>query len=136
MEIDDFENAVQAANIANRVLGYVNAPTLIQRVAARCIDCSTNIDAYDTNRKALYEGLSEIGYECANPEGAFYLFVKSPINDDVEFCALAKKHHILVVPGKSFACPGYVRLAYCVSLTTILNSLPHFRELFEEIQGA
>ena len=134
-EIDDFENAVTAANIANRVLGYVNAPTLIQRVAARCIDCSTDIDAYDRNRKALYEGLTEIGYECTKPEGAFYLFVKSPIEDDVEFCALAKKYHILVVPGRSFACPGYVRIAYCVAYDTIVNSLPHFRELLEEIRG-
>ena len=134
-EIDDFENAVTAANIANRVLGYVNAPTLIQRVAARCIDCSTDIDAYDKNRRALYEGLTEIGYECIRPEGAFYLFVKSPIDDDVEFCALAKKYHILVVPGKSFACPGYVRIAYCVSHETIMNSLPHFKELLKEIRG-
>ena len=134
-ELDDFENAVTAANIANRVLGYVNAPTLIQRVAARCIECSTDIDAYDKNRKALYEGLTEAGYECTKPEGAFYLFVKSPIDDDVEFCALAKKYHILVVPGKSFACPGYVRMAYCVSYDTIVNSLPHFRALMEEIRG-
>lgn len=134
-EIDDFENAVTAANIANRVLGYVNAPTLIQRVAARCIDCSTDIDAYDRNRKALYEGLTEAGYECIRPEGAFYLFVKSPMEDDVAFCALAKKYHILIVPGKSFACPGYVRIAYCVAYDTIVNSLPHFRELMEEIRG-
>ena len=134
-EIDDFENAVTAANIANRVLGYVNAPTLIQRVAARCIECSTDIDAYDKNRRALYDGLTEIGYECIRPEGAFYLFVKSPIDDDVEFCALAKKYHILVVPGKSFACPGYVRIAYCVAHDTIVNSLPHFKELLAEIRG-
>ena len=134
-EIDDFENAVTAANIANRVLGYVNAPTLIQRVVARCIDCSTDIDAYDRNRRTLYEGLLEAGYECTKPEGAFYLFVKSPIDDDIEFCALAKKHHILVVPGTSFACPGYVRMAYCVSYETIVNSLPHFKELMEEIRS-
>ena len=134
-ELDDFENAVAAANIANRVLGYVNAPTLIQRAAARCIECSTDIAAYDRNRRALYDGLTEIGYECIRPEGAFYLFVKSPIDDDVEFCALAKKYHILVVPGKSFACPGYVRIAYCVAHNTIVNSLPHFRELLEEIRG-
>jgi len=134
-EIDDFENAAAAANIANRVLGYVNAPTLIQRACARCIDCSTDIAAYDRNRKALYEGLSEIGYECTKPEGAFYLFVKSPIDDDVAFCALAKKYHILIVPGSSFACPGYVRIAYCVSYDTIINSLPHFRELLNEIRS-
>lgn len=132
-EMADFENAVQAANIANRVLGYVNAPTLIQRVVARCIDCTTDIEAYDKNRKALYEGLTEIGFECAKPEGAFYLFVKSPIEDDVEFCSIAKKYNILVVPGKSFACPGYVRMAYCVSYDTIVNSMPAFKKLKDEI---
>ena len=131
-EIHDFENAIVAANIAGRVLGYVNAPTLMQRVAARCIECSTDIAAYDRNRKALYEGLTDIGYECIRPEGAFYLFVRSPIDDDVEFCAIAKKHRILIVPGKSFACPGYVRIAYCVSHDTIVNSLPHFKALYEE----
>ena len=131
-EIDDFENAIQAANIAGRVLGYVNAPTLIQRVAARCIECSTDIDAYDRNRRTIYEGLTEIGYECTKPEGAFYLFVKTPIEDDVEFCAMAKKHRILIVPGRSFACPGYVRLAYCVDHGTIQRSLPHFKDLLAE----
>lgn len=134
-ELKDFENAAAAANIANRVLGYVNAPTLIQRVAARCIDCTTDIAAYDRNRRALYDGLKKAGYECIEPEGAFYLFVKSPIEDDAEFCRLAKKHHILIVPGRSFACPGYARIAYCVSHETIINSLPAFGELMEEING-
>ncbi|MDD6311830.1 MAG: pyridoxal phosphate-dependent aminotransferase [Firmicutes bacterium] len=134
-EMDDYENAIQAANIANRVLGYVNAPTLIQRVVARCIDCSTDIDAYDKNRKVFYEGLKEAGYECAYPEGAFYMWIKSPIEDDAQFAAMAKKHNILVVPGKSFACPGYVRAAYCVSYDTIVNSLPGFKKLMEEIRG-
>ena len=134
-EIDDFENAVSAANIANRVLGYVNAPTLIQRVVARCIDCTTDLAAYDKNRVALYEGLTKIGFECTKPEGAFYLFVKSPFEDDVEFCALAKKYNILAVPGKSFACPGYIRLAYCVSYDTIVNSHPAWEKLMAEIKS-
>lgn len=134
-EMADFENAVQAANIANRVLGYVNAPTLIQRVAARCIDCRADVDTYDRNRRALYDGLTGAGYECTYPEGAFYLFIKSPIDDDVEFCARAKAYNILMVPGKSFACPGYVRIAYCVSHDTIINSLPAFRKLMEEIRN-
>ncbi|MDO4869192.1 MAG: pyridoxal phosphate-dependent aminotransferase [Bacillota bacterium] len=134
-EMADFENAIQAANIANRVLGYVNAPTLIQRVAARCIECTTDIDVYDKNRKALYNGLVDAGYECIYPEGAFYLFVKSPIDDDVEFVAKAKEHNILIVPGKSFACPGYVRIAYCVSYDTIVRSIPAFKELMDEIRG-
>lgn len=133
-EMEDFENAVTAANIANRVLGYVNAPTLIQRVVARCIDCTTDIAAYDRNRKALYDGLTAAGYECIKPQGAFYLFVKSPIEDEKKFCELAKKYHILVVPGSSFACPGYVRIAYCVSYDTIINSLPGFAKLMEEIK--
>lgn len=133
-EMEDFENAVTAANIANRVLGYVNAPTLIQRVVARCIDCTTDIAAYDRNRKALYDGLTAAGYECIKPQGAFYLFVKSPIKDEKKFCELAKKYHILVVPGSSFACPGYVRIAYCVSYDTIINSLPGFTKLMEEIK--
>lgn len=133
-EMTDFENAIQAANIANRVLGYVNAPTLIQRVAARCIECTTDVEAYDRNRKALYEGLVDAGYECVYPEGAFYMFVKSPIEDDVEFCAKAKEHNILIVPGKSFACPGFVRIAYCVSHDTIVNSIPAFRDLMQEIK--
>ena len=132
-EADDFENAIVAANIAARVLGFVNAPSLIQRVVARCIDCSTDINAYDRNRKTLYEGLTRIGFECIHPEGAFYLFVKSPIDDDVEFCAMAKKHHILIVPGKSFGCPGYVRLAYCVSHEMIVRSMPGFEALYEEV---
>ena len=133
-EMADFENAIQAANIANRVLGYVNAPTLIQRAAARCIDCKVNVAAYDRNRQNLYDGLVDAGYECVYPEGAFYLFVKSPIDDDVEFCARAKAHNILVVPGRSFACPGYVRVAYCVSHETIMNSIPAFAALMEEIK--
>ena len=92
--------------------------------------------AFEKRRTALYERVSKMKYvKTLNPEGAFYLFVKSPIDDDVEFCALAKKYHILVVPGKSFACPGYVRIAYCVAYDTIINSLPHFKALLEEIRG-
>lgn len=132
-EMDDFENAVQAANIANRVLGYVNAPTLIQRTVARCIDCTTDIDVYDKNRKTLYDGLTEAGYDCVYPAGAFYMWVKAPGGDDKAFCAKAKQHNILVVPGSSFACPGYVRIAYCVSYDTIVNSLPGFKAVMEEM---
>ncbi len=134
-EISDFQNTLDAANIANRILGYVNAPTLMQRTVARCIDCTTDIEAYDKNRKALYNGLIDAGYECIKPEGAFYLFVKSPIADEKAFVAMAKKYNILVVPGSSFACPGYIRIAYCVSYDTIINALPKFKALMEEIRG-
>lgn len=131
-EMTDFENAIAAANIANRVLGYVNAPTLIQRVVGRCINCTTDLEIYNKNRKALYGGLSEIGYTCVYPEGAFYMWVKAPGGDDKAFCAKAKEHNILIVPGSSFACPGYVRIAYCVAYETIINSMEAFRKVFEE----
>ena len=134
-ELHDFDNAIQAANIANRVLGYVNAPSLIQRTVAKCLDCTTDIVIYDKNRKALYEGLTSAGFECVYPKGAFYLWVKSPMDDELEFCAKAKEYNILVVPGKSFACPGYVRMAYCVSYDTIINSLPSFEALMKNIRG-
>ncbi|MDD2978552.1 MAG: pyridoxal phosphate-dependent aminotransferase [Hespellia sp.] len=131
-EAADSENVIGAATIANRILGFVNAPTLQQRVVAKCINEKTDISYYDRNRETLYNGLAELGFECVKPEGAFYLFVKSPVADEKEFVAAAKKHHILLVPGSSFACPGYVRIAYCVSYETIVNSLPKFADLMKE----
>ena len=80
----------------------------------------------------MYNGLKELGFECIKPEGAFYLFVKSPVEDEKAFCAAAKKYNILIVPGSSFGCPGYVRIAYCVAYETIVNSLPGFAELAAE----
>ena len=131
-EVTDSEEVQSAANVATRILGFVNAPTLQQKVVAKCLNEKTDISFYNRNREALYEGLKECGFTCIKPEGAFYLFVKSPIEDEKEFCAAAKKYNILMVPGSSFACPGYVRLAYCVSYETIQNSLPAFRELAKE----
>ncbi len=129
---EDAKDLTQAIVIANRVLGHVNAPSLMQRMLVRCIDEETDLNAYDRNRKLLYEGLTECGFQCVKPEGAFYLFVKSPTTDEIQFCEAAKKYNILFVPGGSFACPGYVRIAYCVSYDTIKNSLPAFRKLAEE----
>ena len=131
-EVKDSEDVLAAANVATRILGFVNAPTLQQKVVAKCINEKTDISFYNRNRETLYNGLRECGFECIKPEGAFYLFVKSPIADEKEFCAAAKKYHLLLVPGSSFACPGYVRLAYCVAYETIVNSLPKFMELAKE----
>ncbi len=128
-EMDDSELIISAANVANRVLGYVNAPSLFQRVIARCLDAEVDVAYYNRNREALYNGLTEAGFTCIKPQGAFYLFMKSPVEDEQEFCEEAKKYHILLVPGSSFACPGYVRLAYCVSYETIQGALPKFAEL-------
>ncbi len=131
-EVKDSELVLQAANVANRILGFVNAPTLQQKLVAKCLDAKTDISYYDRNRETLYQGLLDCGFECIKPEGAFYLFMKSPIRDEKEFCSVAKKYNLLLVPGSSFACPGYVRIAYCVAYETIVNSLPKFKELAAE----
>lgn len=132
-EVTDSEDVKSAASVATRILGFVNAPSLMQRVVAKCVDAQVNLEAYDKNRKAIYEGLTKLGFECVKPEGAFYLFVKSPVEDETVFCEAAKKHNILMVPASSFGCPGYVRIAYCVSYETIVNSLPHFAEVAKEM---
>ncbi len=131
-EMEDSENVFAAASIANRVLGSVNAPSLMQRVIKRCVDEKVNLEAYDKNRNLLYNGLKELGFSCIKPEGAFYLFVKSPLADEKEFVDICKKHRVLVVGGTSFACPGYVRIAYCVSYEQIERSLPAFKEIAAE----
>ena len=131
-EADGSEALITAAAIANRTIGCVNAPSLMQKVIAKCVDAEVDVAAYDKNRLALYNGLKECGFECIKPQGAFYLFVKSPVADEKAFCEAGKKYNILMVPGSSFACPGYVRLAYCVSYDTIINSLPEFKKLAEE----
>ena len=128
----DSEKLNAAANVATRILGFVNAPTMQQKVVKACLNEQTDISYYDRNRETLYNGLKELGFECIKPEGAFYLFVKSPVADEKKFCNAAKKHNILLVPGSSFGCPGYVRMAYCVAYETIINSLPKFKELAEE----
>lgn len=130
-EMPDYKNVFAAAGIANRVLGYVNAPSLMQRAVARVIDEKTDIEYYNRNRELLYGSLKEYGFECIKPEGAFYLFVKSPVADENEFCNKAKEFNILIVPGSSFACPGYVRIAYCVAYETIERSLNSFKKLAE-----
>ena len=131
-EAKDSADILYAANVANRILGFVNAPTLQQKAVARCLDEKADIAFYDRNREALYNGLLEAGFSCIKPQGAFYLFVKAPTEDEKEFCGRAKNYNILMVPGSSFGCPGFVRLAYCVSHETILRSLPKFKELAKE----
>lgn len=131
-EAADSKDLLAAASVATRILGFVNAPTLQQKMVVKCLNEQTDISYYDRNRETLYNGLSECGFSCIKPEGAFYLFVKSPIENEKAFCEAAKKYNILIVPGTSFGCPGYVRMAYCVSYETIVNSLPKFKELAKE----
>lgn len=130
-EASDAEDLLSGMEIANRTLGFVNAPSLMQKAAARCLNEKTDVAFYDENRRLLYGELTRLGFTCIKPEGAFYLWVKSPVEQEEIFVAEGKKHHILMVKGSAFGCPGYVRLAYCVSHETIKNSLPAFEKLAE-----
>ncbi len=117
---------------AARSAGHVCAPSLWQKVIARCAHLRPDLQAYDRNRRALYEGLVNAGYEVAKPEGAFYLFVKAPGGNAAAFSEKAKKKDVLVVPGDSFGCPDYFRVCYCVSYDKIIRSLPLFEALIKE----
>ena len=117
---------------AGRSLGYVCAPSMFQKLVAKCINAKVNIAAYKKNRDLLYNSLTEYGYTCVKPDGAFYLFVKSPDVSATAFYEKAKKHEILVVPCDDFGVEGYVRIAYCVNYKRIENSLPSFKELAKE----
>lgn len=120
---------------AGRSQGYVCAPALFQRVCAKCLGKSSDISVYDNNRRLLYGALTEMGYECVLPEGAFYLFMKSPEPDAKAFSERAKKYELLLVPSDSFGVEGYVRISYCVNPDMIKRSLPAFEKLAKEYFG-
>lgn len=128
----DFKKLYAAIAGAARAFGHVCAPSLWQQVICRCANLRPDLDAYDKNRRALYEGLTAAGYTVAKPDGAFYLFVKAPGGDAVAFSEKAKKLDLLIVPGDSFGCPGYFRLCYCVTYETIQRSLPLFSKLITQ----
>ncbi|HAV89955.1 MAG TPA: pyridoxal phosphate-dependent aminotransferase [Eubacterium sp.] len=128
-EIDSFEDVLSAANTANRILGYVNAPSLMQKVIAKCVDEKCEVEKYRKNGEYLYDNLVKFGFSAVKPQGAFYLFLKSPVEDEKEFVSKAKEFNLLLVPGSSFGKSGYVRLAYCVSFDTVKNSMPAFEKL-------
>ena len=131
-EADDADLLIEGITVSNRTLGFVNAPSLMQKAVARCLDEKTNLALYDENRKMLYEGLKALGFSCIKPEGAFYMWVKSPDEDEAKFVAAGKKYNIIMVKGSAFGCAGYVRLAYCVSHETVKNSLKAFEKLAAE----
>lgn len=131
-EVADFGRVYGAIAGAGRVLTHVNASSLFQRVAARCVDEPADIAAYERNGKLLYDGLIEAGFECQKPQGAFYLFPKALEDDDRAFCEKAKKYDLLLVPGADFGCPGYFRAAYCIKESTIRASLAAFKKLAAE----
>ena len=131
-EIDDADDIEICLSNATRNIGYTNAPSLFQRVIARCLDESVEVDVYRKNRDLLYNHLLSIGFECAKPEGAFYLFAKALIPDDVAFAKAAKKYNLLIVPGSAFGWPGYFRLSYCISYEKIQKSLDAWTKLANE----
>lgn len=123
------ENVYAAICGAGRALGYVCAPSMFQRVAAACVNERPDITAYRRNRDLIYSALTEMGYDCVHPDGAFYLFVRSPEPDANAFSERAKTFGLLIVPGDTFGAPGYVRISYCVGRDMIERSLPAFRDL-------
>lgn len=131
-ELDEADMIINGAAVANRVLGFVNAPSLMQKVIAKSLDCATDVNRYDENRQLLYNALVSYGYTCVKPQGAFYLWVKAPGGDDLAFVQAAKKYRLLLVAGTGFAGPGYVRLAYCVDKEMIKRSLPAFEALAKD----
>lgn len=128
----DLQDLMNGLTFCNRIIGFVNAPALMQRVVARLQKVCVNVNDYQEKRDLFYNSLTEMGYQMVKPQGAFYLFPKSPIEDDVAFVREAQKKNILIVPGSGFGTPGYFRIAYCVEKKAIENSLPGFRELAKE----
>ena len=118
-------------SVATRIMGFVNAPSLMQKVVARCLGQTSDLSVYEENKDILYKALTEYGYECVEPSGTFYMFPKCPIADDDEFCKKAKDFRLVIVPGSGFNCPGYFRIAFCVDKQTILNSLDSFKKLMD-----
>ena len=131
-EVENFELIYKAVCGAGRALGYVCAPSLMQFVIKECTGMTSDISVYKKNRDILVNAFTEYGFSLAKPDGAFYLFMKSPEESAVAFCEKAKKYDLLLVPSDSFGFPGYVRLSYCVSTEMIERSLPSFRKLAEE----
>lgn len=131
--IKDIDILLQALSFCNRTLGFVNAPGLFQKVVADALKAKVDVLDYRQKRDYLYTNLTQMGFECVKPQGAFYLFPKTLIQDDVEFVKRAMKYNLLLVPGSGFGCPGYFRLSYCVTMDTIVKSIPAFEKLVKEL---
>ncbi|WP_438448051.1 pyridoxal phosphate-dependent aminotransferase [Gorillibacterium sp. sgz5001074] len=132
--IEDVSTLMKALAYCNRTLGFVNAPALFQKVIADSLDAKVDVEDYQAKRDFLYGHLTRLGFEIIKPEGAFYLFPKSLIPDEVEFAKIATKYNLLFVPGSGFGCPGYFRMSYCVPFEMIRNSIPAFEKLVEEFR--
>lgn len=127
--MDDVLKFIEGAVFCNRVLGFVNAPALMQRLITGLQEESVDISDYQSKRDVLYEHLTTLGFRMVKPQGGFYLFPESPLEDDVAFARLTQEHRVLVVPGQGFGAPGYFRIAYCVPMETIQASLPAWEKI-------
>ena len=134
-EAEGAEQVYAAVCGAGRALGYVCAPSLFQQLVKECLGHTADLAVYDQNRRLLYDALTACGFEAVYPDGAFYLFLRSPEPDANAFCQRARAYELLLVPGDDFGCPGYVRIAYCVTTEQIRRSLPAFRQLAKEYLG-
>ena len=134
-KVKNHEDVFAAVGGAARVLGHVCAPSMFQYVVKSCVDVEPNIGVYRTNRNILFKELLKVGYKVANPDGAFYMFIKSPNNDGVDFCERAKKYHMLLVPGEGFGMKEYVRLSFCVETEKIEKSIDILKKLISEYDG-
>lgn len=132
-KMEDVDSFMEGAIFSNRVLGFVNAPALMQRLVAGLQRSSVNMEEYRQKRDLFCDSLAALGFSMVKPDGAFYIFPKSPIPDDIEFIRIAQKHHILLVPGAGFGAPGFFRIAYCVDREMIERSLPAWREVAKEV---
>lgn len=135
-EIEAEKKIFDAMTLANRILGFVNAPALFQRLVAGLQDVAPDMSAYNENRAILTEGLGKIGYSLIAPDGGFYIFPKAPMEDDLAFVNMLKKHNVLVVPGAGFGRGGYFRIAFCVTPSTCEKALAGFEAAFEEARWA
>lgn len=133
-KIEEVGTLMKALEYCNRTLGFVNAPALFQKVIGDSLNAKVKVENYEEKRNFLYDNLTRIGFECVKPQGAFYLFPKTLIPDDVKFCKVATKYNLLLVPGSGFGCPGYMRIAYCGELEMIKKSIPAFEALAKEFK--
>jgi aspartate aminotransferase len=133
-KIANIDTLMNALSYCNRTLGFVNAPGLFQKVVGDSFTAKVDVDAYKKRRDFLYKNLTRIGFECIKPQGAFYLFPKALIEDDVAFIKKAVDYNLLLVPGSGFGCPGYFRMSYCVTLDMIERSIPAFEKLVKEFK--
>jgi aspartate aminotransferase len=132
-DYDDKTELMDGLVFCNRTLGFVNAPALIQHIVKNLQSVTIDVQQYQDKRDFMYDALTDIGYQLPKPQGAFYMFPKSPIEDDVEFTAELQKSNVLVVPGTGFGSPGHFRLSYCVTDETLAGSLDGFRKAFEAV---